>query len=208
MVTQRTRWLQVLKPISPRANLIIGCLSFVVPILIWSLVSYVPWIWHPQVFITNPGSIDYLQAGMRMDKEAFADAVAEAKDEKREPPQGVPANPIYLPAPHEVATALYTSFTTPPATQDGNWLHQSLWHSIQVIFWGFVISSISCPTASMSSGALTRQVGLVPVRHIGHEGLALVLHSLGQLGYPRRHVNDLLGEDVGRAVVNHVAVFI
>ena len=133
MATQRTRWLQVLKPISPRANLIIGCLSFVVPILIWSLVSYVPWIWHPQVFITNPGSVDYLQAGMRMDKAAFADAVAEAKGEKREPPQGVPANPIYLPAPHEVATALYTSFTTPPATQDGNWLHQSLWHSGQFL---------------------------------------------------------------------------
>src|SRR5512146_1299780 len=109
MATQRTRWLQVLKPISPRANLIIGCLSFVVPILIWSLVSYVPWIWHPQVFITNPGSIDYLQAGMRMDKDAFANEVATAKEEKREPPQGVPANPIYLPVQHTVATEIYTS---------------------------------------------------------------------------------------------------
>ena len=54
----------------------------------------------------------------------------------------MPANPIYLPAPHEVAVALYTSFTTPPASQDGRWLHQSLWHSIQIIFWGFVISSV------------------------------------------------------------------
>ena len=40
-----------------------------------------------------------------------------------------------------MALAFYTSFTTPPPTQDGAWLHQSLWHSIQVIFWGFVISS-------------------------------------------------------------------
>ena len=141
MTRQRTRWLQVLKPISPRANLVIGCLSFIVPILIWSLVSYVPWIWHPQMLITNPGSVDYLQAGMRMDRDAFANEVTEAKDQNRDPPQGVPANPIYLPAPHEVAEALYTSFTTPPASQDGNWLHQSLWHSIQIIFWGFVISS-------------------------------------------------------------------
>jgi hypothetical protein len=92
MATQRTKWLRVLKPISPRANLIIGCLSFVVPILIWSLVSYVHWIWHPQIFITNPGSVDYLQAGMRMDKEAFANEVVQAKEEKRDPPQGVPAN--------------------------------------------------------------------------------------------------------------------
>ena len=39
-------------------------------------------------------------------------------------------------------TAFYTAFTTPPVTQDGHWLHESLWHSIQIIFWGFLISSI------------------------------------------------------------------
>jgi len=77
-----------------------------------------------------------------MDKRAFADAVKEADDDHKDPPKGVPSNPIYLPAPHEVALSLYTAFITPPATQDGPWLHQSLWHSIQVIFWGFVISSI------------------------------------------------------------------
>ena len=136
------RWFQVLRPISPRARLLLGGLSFVLPIVVWSIVSYVPAVWHPQILVTNPGSVDYLQAGMRMDKRAFADAAAEARSERKEPPQGVPSNPIYLPAPHEVAAALYTSFITPPATQDGPWLHQSLWHSIQVIFWGFVISSI------------------------------------------------------------------
>ncbi len=142
MVTlQRKRWFQVLRPISPRANFVIGCLSFIVPITIWALVSYVPWIWHPQVRITDPGSVDYLQVGMRMDKEAFAREVADALGERRKAPEGVPANPIYLPAPHEVARALYTSFTTPPASQDGAWLHQSLWHSIQIICWGFLISS-------------------------------------------------------------------
>ena len=29
----------------------------------------------------------------------------------------------------------------PPASRDGVWLHESLWHSIRIIFWGFVISS-------------------------------------------------------------------
>jgi NitT/TauT family transport system permease protein len=57
-------------------------------------------------------------------------------------PRGEPANPIYLPAPHEVAKAFYTAFTTAPDQKDLPWLHQSLWHSIQVIFWGFVISSL------------------------------------------------------------------
>ena len=135
-------WFQVLKPISPRAKLVLGSMSFVLPIIIWCVISYVPFVWHPQVLITDPGSADYLQPGMRMDKHAFADAVKEAEDDSKDPPSGVASNPIYLPAPHEVALSLYTAFITPPATQDGPWLHQSLWHSIQVIFWGFVISSI------------------------------------------------------------------
>jgi NitT/TauT family transport system permease protein len=139
---QGAKWFQVLRPISPRAKLLLGSMSFVLPILLWSIVSYVPFVWHPQILITDPGSVEYLQAGMRMNKHAFADAVQEAKEEQTDPPQGLPSNPIYLPAPDQVATALYTSFITPPATQDGPWLHQSLWHSIQVIFWGFVISSL------------------------------------------------------------------
>ena len=57
-------------------------------------------------------------------------------------PLGIPSNPIYLPPPHKVVEALYTAFTTPPVQRDGLWLHQSLWQSIQVIFWGFVISSL------------------------------------------------------------------
>lgn len=129
-------WFQVLKPISPRAKLVLGSMSFVLPIIIWCVISYVPFVWHPQVLITDPGSADYLQPGMRMDKHAFADAVKEAEDDNKDPPRGVASNPIYLPAPHEVALSLYTAFITPPATQDGPWLHQSLWHSIQVIFWG------------------------------------------------------------------------
>src|SRR5690606_6329617 len=50
--------------------------------------------------------------------------------------------PIYLPAPHEVATAFYTAFAEAPAMRSQQWLHESLWHSIQIIFWGFVLSSI------------------------------------------------------------------
>ena len=139
---KRKGWFQVLRPLSPRARLVLGTLSFVLPIVLWSIVSYVPAVWHPQMRITDPGSVDYLQVGMRMDKAAFADAVAEAVGDHKAPPKGVPSNPIYLPAPHEVAAALYNSFTQPPMTQGGPRLHQSLWHSIQVIFWGFVISSI------------------------------------------------------------------
>jgi NitT/TauT family transport system permease protein len=137
----KTRWLQVLKPIAPRTQLVFGSMSFVLPILLWCLVSYVPFVWHPQILITQPGSVEYLEPGMRMNRQAFEDEVADAGNDDKAPPEGYQANPIYLPAPHEVAMALYTAFTTPPVSQDGQWLHQSLWHSIQIIFWGFVISS-------------------------------------------------------------------
>ena len=80
---------------------------------------------------------------MRMDRDAFDDAVAEARKDGKAPPEGIPVQSD-LPAGARMRwrVALYTSFTTPPVTQDGQWLHQSLWHSIQIIFWGFVISSL------------------------------------------------------------------
>jgi NitT/TauT family transport system permease protein len=138
----RGGWFQINKALSPSARSALGALSFVLPVLLWCVVSYVPEIWHPLIRITDPGSSDYLQVDMRMPKADFAAEVASAKAENRMPPAGVPANPVYLPSPGEVAEAFYTSFTTPPATQDGAWLHESLWHSIQIIFWGFVISSL------------------------------------------------------------------
>ncbi len=139
---RQLEWFRVNKKLSPRAKVILGALSFLLPIVLWCAVSYVPAIWHPQVLILEPGSIDYLQVDMRMRKVDFDREVTDAVAAGRAPPVGEPSNPIYLPAPHEVAKAFVTSFSTPPQTTDGEWLHQSLWHSIQVIFWGFVISSI------------------------------------------------------------------
>src|SRR6516162_5126264 len=110
-------WLQVLKPLSPRQQRVLGGLSFVLPLLLWALVSYVPAVWHPQVLITKPGSVEYLEPGMRMDRSDFDDAVTDAKSDGKPAPEGIPANPIYLPAPHQVALALYSSFTQPPVSQ-------------------------------------------------------------------------------------------
>jgi len=147
------KWLQVSRPVNPRAKLILGILSFVLPVALWCLVSYAPAIWHPQVLITDPGSVSYLQPGMRMDRSAFDGAAADAQAAHMPLPTGVPSNPIYLPAPDEVARAFYTSFTTAPETRDGQWLHESLWHSIQIIFWGFVISSVIGVPLGVLSGA-------------------------------------------------------
>ena len=116
--------------------------SFLLPILVWCLVSYVPFIWHPKMLVAEPGGVDYFQVGMLVDRDDFARQSATMKDQHRPVPVGEPANPIYLPPPHLVAQALYTAFVTAPEQADAPWLHESLWHSIQIIFWGFVISSL------------------------------------------------------------------
>ncbi|MHB8746871.1 MAG: ABC transporter permease [Gammaproteobacteria bacterium] len=135
-------WFVVFRELSPRRRAGLGIMSFVLPLLIWSLVSYVPFIWHPDVAVTAPGSVDYFTPGMLVPRADFDKEVAAARAAGKALPQGTPANPIYLPAPHEVARAFYSAFTTEPQRRDEKWLHQSLWQSIQVIFWGFVISSL------------------------------------------------------------------
>ena len=132
----------VRKKLNSKQKITVSILSFLVPIIIWSLISYVPFIWHPKVEITVTGDVSYFSQGMLIDREIFDREVETMREEAKSIPQGLRANPIYLPAPHEVATALYTAFTTEPKRRNEKWLHESLWDSIQVIFWGFVISSI------------------------------------------------------------------
>jgi NitT/TauT family transport system permease protein len=137
-----TRFLQALAALRRRPGMLLTLGSFVVPVVVWCLVSYVPFVWHPMVKVAVPGGVDYFQPGMLVDRDDFRREAREMKAAGKPLPAGVPANPIYLPAPHEVAQALYTAFTTAPESRDAPWLHQSLWHSIQIIFWGFLISSI------------------------------------------------------------------
>lgn len=135
-------WFVVRKELSPHKRTLLGIGSFLLPLLIWCAVSYVPFIWHPMVLVSQPGDVDYFQVDMRIDKATFGEELANMQSQGKALPVGTPANPIYLPAPHEVATAFYTAFTTAPEARDGLWLHESLWHSVQIIFWGFLISSL------------------------------------------------------------------
>ncbi|MCF7643294.1 ABC transporter permease [Acinetobacter johnsonii] len=132
----------VARELSPQSKILLGFGSFLIPILIWCAVSYLPFIWHPQVQITNSGSVSFLQVGSRVDKSVFYAEAQSAVNAGTEPPQGNLVNPIYLPAPHQVATALVTAFTTPPAQADAPWFHQSLWHSIKIVFSAFFIASL------------------------------------------------------------------
>ncbi|WP_088177582.1 ABC transporter permease [Ferriphaselus sp. R-1] len=127
---------------STRKRLAFGIGSFLLPLLIWSLVSYAPFIWHPKVMVTESGGVDYFQIGMLVDKEMFATEVENMRQAQQALPAGTPANPIYLPAPHEVAQALYRGLFEPLQQTDTLSMPASLWHSIQIIFWGFLISSL------------------------------------------------------------------
>ncbi|MEG0032421.1 ABC transporter permease [Acinetobacter sp.] len=132
----------VARELSPQSKILLGFGSFLLPILIWCAVSYLPFIWHPQVQITKSGSVSFLQVGSRVDKSVFYEEAQSAVNAGTEPPQGNLVNPIYLPAPHQVAIALVTAFTTPPTQADASWFHQSLWHSINIVFSAFFIASL------------------------------------------------------------------
>lgn len=140
--TTASPWLAVRRDIPAQSRKWVTLMSFLLPLMLWSLVSYVPWLWHPEMQITDPGAVSYFKEDMRVDKPLFYKESEKALAEGGQAPAGVPVNPIYLPAPHEVATAFYTSFTTEPVRRTEKWLHESLWDSIQVIFWGFVLSSL------------------------------------------------------------------
>jgi len=128
--------------LSKKQTTTLTVLSFFLPIFLWSLFSYVPFLWHPKVEIVDPGSISWLKSGMLVERDVFAEQQRLAAEQESALPEGFRSNPIYLPAPHEVAIAFYTAFTAEPTRSSEQWLHESLWHSIQVIFWGFTLASL------------------------------------------------------------------
>jgi NitT/TauT family transport system permease protein len=148
-------WFAVRQELSPGRRKWLAVASFALPLLVWAIVSYVPVVWHPYMKVSDPGDVEYFQVDMLVDKATYADEVAAMQTEGKAVPHATPANPVYLPAPHTVVEAFYTAFTTPPVQRDGLWLHQSLWQSIQVIFWGFLISSLIGVPLGVLAGTYT-----------------------------------------------------
>jgi NitT/TauT family transport system permease protein len=138
MVKQRSTWLAVRAPLSGQASFWSTVVAFLLPLAVWSVVSYVPFGGHSQVLVTDAGDAS------------------------------VPGAHSYLPAPHEVGKALVTAFTTPPERTGDVWLHESLWHSCQLIFGGFVYAcffalpiGILCGTFTLVSRLLEPVVDFV-----------------------------------------------
>ena len=142
----------MLKSLSPAARRLLGIVSFVLPVLVWCAVSYVPFIWHPLTLVTQVGDVDY-QPGMRVDNATFSAEVAKAKSAgKPIPAQGIPPirsirrrqtrwrGPSRPPSPR------------PPHTRDGEWLNQ-------VCGIGFRSSSGDFVICSADRGAAGRAMG-------------------------------------------------
>lgn len=148
MNKQKTRWLGVREPLPARHRVWLTALAFVIPLGLWCAISYVPFLWHPLVLVTDPGdtsvagTYDYLGAGQRVERDVFEQRNESLRAAGAKVAEGYRVNPIYLSAPHEVARAFYTAFTTPPERRGDYWLHESLWHSCQIIFWGFIYAAI------------------------------------------------------------------
>lgn len=148
-------WLAVRKELAPGRRSLLGVLAFVLPLVAWSIVSYVPFVWHPMIRVEVPGDVSWFKKGLLLPRADFEKEVSRALEARGRPPEGSPANPIYLPAPHAVGRALYTAFTTKPVLRGDLWLHESLWMSIKTIFWGFVISSLIGVPLGILCGAYT-----------------------------------------------------
>ena len=124
-----------------RQFLLVG-MSFLLPLLLWCAVSYLPWLWHPLIHVTDAGSVDYFTENMDVKRADFERELAKARAAGTALPVGHAVNPVYLPPPHKVALAFYTAFKTPPRLPNEPWLHESLGHSIRTIFLGFLFSSL------------------------------------------------------------------
>lgn len=139
---RRKHWFGVREELSAGRSILLGAMAFILPLLVWCALSYVPWIYHPQVRVTDPGQVDYFAVGMLIDREVFVDENAYLREEGLAEARGVPANPVNFQPPHEVARAFYTAFTTAPLRRGDPWLHESIAHSISIIFYGFILSAI------------------------------------------------------------------
>jgi NitT/TauT family transport system permease protein len=141
-MNKETKWLVIGKtlPCGSRRRLVAA--SFILPLLLWAAVSYIPDLWHPEVRVTGAGDSIYFSKGDNVSVETFALENRKLREAGDEAMAGYRTNPVYFPAPHEVVKALYSAFVTPPRRDADPWFHQSVLHSVRVVFWGFILSSL------------------------------------------------------------------
>ena len=113
-------------------------------------------MWHPLVTITDPGGVSYFRPGMKIKRPEFDKQLENGKSKRGlAATEGRAFEPGLLAGSGQSGERDGDCVSTPPQTRDGQWLHESLWHSITVIFWGFVISSIIGVPLGIFAGPMT-----------------------------------------------------
>ncbi|MDP4624876.1 MAG: ABC transporter permease [Akkermansiaceae bacterium] len=85
-------WFRIRKDLSPGRKSLLTVFSFCLPAALWCIVSYVPFIWHPDVKITvaasREGSSTVLTAGDHLPKDYFPKYVNDVREENASEREG------------------------------------------------------------------------------------------------------------------------
>lgn len=141
-MSKQEKWFRFGKELPPGRVRGLTIASFILPLLLWSAISYMPGLWQPEVQIRDVGDSIYFDQGDRIDVETFELENKNLADSDSVQMVGKRVNPVYFPAPHEVTKALYSAFVTEPRRDGEPWFHESVAHSVRVVFWGFMLSSL------------------------------------------------------------------
>src|SRR5882672_9789360 len=101
------RWFAVRRELSPKRQTLLTAGAFLLPLLAWCVLSYVPFIWHPLITVTTPGGSGFLAKDMMIDRAVFAEENAKPAAPGKPLGEGSRSTPVFLPPPHGVARALY-----------------------------------------------------------------------------------------------------
>ena len=137
-----SQWFAIRKPLPLGRALALKVLAFLLPLIAWCVVSYIPTVWHPMVAVSERGGTTMFRPGDVIDRAVYEKEQGRLRLANLPPMQGRRANPAFLPAPHQVAKSLYTAFTTEPMRRNAPWLHQRIGQSLKVLAQGFLLACL------------------------------------------------------------------
>ena len=68
---QKIQWFAARRALPKAQTRWLTLMSFLLPLSVWCIVSYVPFVWHPKVDIEDAGAVDWFRPGMLVDKAVF-----------------------------------------------------------------------------------------------------------------------------------------
>ncbi|MBK1878114.1 ABC transporter permease [Pelagicoccus mobilis] len=133
-----SHWFAIGKPLSPRSRTVLTIFSFIIPLALWSAVSYLPFLWHPDIKLTisaeREGITTIYTRGDHLSREFFPQfeagvqaenqAVFEARESGEELTPGRRKNLKTLR--HISAWGLGNGYLTPNEAKDDKLIYQ-LW---------------------------------------------------------------------------------